>query len=43
MIEQSEIDERMTKLPEFQPKIKSGYLGRYTRMVSSADTGAVLT
>ena len=42
MIEQSEIDERMTKLPEFQPKIKSGYLGRYTRMVSSADTGAVL-
>ena len=42
MIEKSEIDERMTKLPEFQPKIKSGYLGRYTRMVSSADTGAVL-
>ena len=41
-IKQSEIDERMTKLPEFQPKIKSGYLGRYTRMVSSADTGAVL-
>ena len=43
MIDQSEIDERMEKLPEFQPKIKSGYLGRYARMVSSADTGAVLT
>ena len=42
MIDQSEIDERLAKLPEFQPKIKSGYLGRYTRMVSSADTGAVL-
>ena len=42
MIEKSEIDERMAKLPEFQPKIKSGYLGRYARMVSSADTGAVL-
>ena len=42
MIEKSEIDERMAKLPEFQPKISSGYLGRYTRMVSSADTGAVL-
>ena len=42
MIKQSEIDKRMTKLPEFQPKISSGYLGRYTRMVSSADTGAVL-
>ena len=43
MIDQSEIDERLAKLPEFKPKIKSGYLGRYTRMVSSADTGAVLT
>ena len=42
MIEKSEIDERMAKLPEFQPKISSGYLGRYARMVSSADTGAVL-
>ena len=42
MIEQSEIDARMTKLPKFQPKIRSGYLGRYARMVSSADTGAVL-
>ena len=42
MIDQSEIDERLAKLPEFKPKIKSGYLGRYTRMVSSADTGAVL-
>ena len=42
MIEQSEIDERLTKLPKFQPKISSGYLGRYARMVSSADTGAVL-
>ena len=42
MIEKSEIDERMAKLPEFQPKISAGYLGRYARMVSSADTGAVL-
>jgi len=42
MIEKSEIDERLAKLPEFQPKISSGYLGRYARMVSSADTGAVL-
>ena len=42
MIEKSEIAERMAKIPEFQPKISSGYLGRYARMVSSADTGAVL-
>jgi len=25
------------------PKIKTGYLARYSRMVSSADKGAVLT
>ena len=42
MIDQSEIDKRIAKLPKFQPKISSGYLGRYARMVSSADTGAVL-
>ena len=41
-IEQSEIDKRMKNLPDFEAKIQSGYLGRYTRMVSSANTGAVL-
>ena len=35
-------EERMGKLPEFKPKIISGYLGRYARLVTSADTGAVL-
>ena len=29
-------------LKKFKPKITAGYLGRYARMVSSADTGAVL-
>jgi hypothetical protein len=28
-------------LPDFEPKIKSGYLARYATMVSSADKGAV--
>ena len=41
-IEQSEIDKRMKNLPDFEANIQSGYLGRYTRMVSSANTGAVL-
>jgi dihydroxy-acid dehydratase len=36
-----EIRNRISGLPEFEPKIKSGYLARYARMVSSADTGAV--
>ena len=37
-----EISKRMAALKPFQPKIKSGYLSRYSRMVTSANTGAVL-
>lgn len=36
-----EIRQRLDALPEFEPKIKTGYLARYTQMVSSADRGAV--
>jgi dihydroxy-acid dehydratase len=36
------IEERLKLLPEFSPKRKTGYLARYTKMVSSANTGAVL-
>ncbi|MGE5398847.1 MAG: dihydroxy-acid dehydratase [Ignavibacteriales bacterium] len=38
----NEIDERLRELPVFTNKIKHGYLGRYTSMVTSANTGAVL-
>ena len=37
-----EIESRLNALPDFEPKIKSGYLARYTKMVTSANTGAVL-
>lgn len=37
-----EIKERLKKLPDFEPKIKSGYLARYSKMVTSASKGAVL-
>jgi len=37
-----EISKRIKALPPFEPKIKRGYLARYARMVSSANTGAVL-
>jgi len=37
-----DIAERLAQLPPFEPKIKHGYLGRYARMVTSANTGAVL-
>ena len=37
----SEIAQRLSQLPEFEPKIKTGYLKRYTERVTSAATGAV--
>ena len=36
------IQSRLDALSEFKPKITNGYLGRYARMVTSANTGAVL-
>ncbi|MFC2020502.1 dihydroxy-acid dehydratase [Chloroflexota bacterium] len=38
-----EIAARMARLPDFQPRIESGYLKRYAEKVSSASTGAVFT
>jgi len=40
-ISSEEIQSRLSLLPEFEPKIKHGYLARYAAMVSSADRGAV--
>ena len=41
-IDDESFKKRMLELQEFKPKINSGYLGRYARLVTSADTGAVL-
>jgi len=41
-LSEKEIDERLKVLPQFEPKIKKGYLARYAQMVTSASTGAVL-
>ncbi len=38
-----EISERLAKLAEFEPKVKTGYLKRYAEKVTSASTGAVFT
>ncbi len=40
-LSQAEVKRRLSALPKFEPKIKSGYLGRYAELVSSADKGAV--
>jgi len=41
-IDKSTFENRVKDLNEFKPKITTGYLGRYARMVTSADTGAIL-
>ena len=40
-LSQKELEQRLDALPAFEPKIKTGYLKRYSDMVSSASTGAV--
>ncbi len=42
-LSQEEIEQRLAKLPAFEPKIKSGYLRRYLEKVTSANTGAVFS
>jgi dihydroxy-acid dehydratase len=38
----TEIKERLLKLVKREPKIKTGYMARYAKLVQSADTGAIL-
>jgi dihydroxy-acid dehydratase len=37
-----EIASRLAALPEWEPRVKRGYLRRYAKLVTSANTGAVL-
>jgi len=39
---ENELARRMQALPPFEPKVKRGWLARYSRHATSADTGAVL-
>jgi dihydroxy-acid dehydratase len=42
-LDDKEIAERLSKLGEFEPKVKTGYLRRYAEKVTSASTGAVFS
>ena len=42
-LSKSEIESRLKNVKFVPPKIKTGYLSRYSRLVSSADKGAVLS
>ena len=41
-LSEEELNSRLSALPDFQLKIKKGYLARYSQMVTSASTGAIL-
>lgn len=39
---EDQLQERRKNLPEFEPKIKKGWLARYSHLVTSASTGGVM-
>lgn len=41
-LSESQLNQRLSVLPAFTPKIKKGYLARYSQMVTSASSGAIL-
>lgn len=41
-VDDKELEERRKSFKPIEPKITTGYLGRYARMVQSANTGAIL-
>ena len=41
-VDHKTFNNRMKNIEKFEPKINKGYLGRYARLVTSANTGAVL-
>jgi len=40
LVSQDEIEKRIKELPPFEPKIKTGYMARYAKMVGPASKGA---
>lgn len=42
LLSEEEINNRLQNLIKFEPKIKKGFLARYTKLVTSANTGAIL-
>jgi dihydroxy-acid dehydratase len=40
-VDEAEIKKRLSQLPEFETKIKTGYLRRYAEKVTSASSGAI--
>ena len=41
-VSDEELEQRKKRVPKFKAKVKTGYLARYTALVTSAHTGGVL-
>lgn len=42
LVDDETLEQRRRQLPPFEPKIKKGYLARYSKLVTSASTGGVM-
>ena len=42
-VSDEEIEERRKNLPTFEPKIKKGWLARYSKLVTNASTGGIMS
>src|SRR5699024_404604 len=42
LVDDEILEQRRSQLPPFEPKIKKGYLARYSKLVTSASTGGVM-
>lgn len=42
LIDDETLAQRKKSVPKFQPKVKKGWLGRYTALVTSANTGGIM-
>jgi dihydroxy-acid dehydratase len=42
LVNEKTIEERLKNLKKREPAVKTGWLARYSRLVSSADKGAIL-
>src|SRR5699024_63097 len=42
-VSDEELEERRKNLPAFEPKIKKGWLARYSKLVTNASTGGIMS
>jgi len=42
LVDEEVLEQRRAKWPGFEPKVKTGYLARYSKLVTSASTGGVM-